>query len=217
MRPFLLVLSSPSGGGKSTIARHLLAGREDVVYSISATTRPRRDGEVEGQHYYFLTRAEFERRVEAGDFLEWAEYGGNLYGTLRSQIEAGLATGRHVVLDIEVQGAEQLRSRFPNAVHVFVLPPSAQELVHRLRSRKTEDDASLRRRVAIASRELTIADRYDFVVVNDDLVEAVANVAAILDVESKRPGRLANLDVVLADLQRGLAAAAETPRPVDAA
>lgn len=213
----MLVLSSPSGGGKSTIARHLLAGRDDVVYSISATTRAMRPGEVEGQHYFFLTRPEFETRVAAGEFLEWAEYGGNLYGTLRAEVEAGLASGRHVVLDIEVQGAEQLRREFPNAVHVFVLPPSAGELVQRLRNRKTEDDAALRRRFAIASRELTMADRYDFVVVNDDLVEAVANVAAILDVESRRPGRLGNLDFVLADLQRGLAQAAETPRPVDAA
>ena len=213
----MLVLSSPSGGGKSTIARHLLAGREDVVYSISATTRGRREGEVDGQHYFFLSRAEFEQRVAADAFLEWAEYGGNLYGTLRTEVETGLASGRHVVLDIEVQGAEQLRSRFPNAVHVFVLPPSAGELVQRLRNRNTEDDAALRRRFAIASRELDMAERYDFVVVNDDLVEAVANVAAILDVESRRPSRLANLDFVVADLRRGLAAAADTPRPVDAA
>ena len=213
----MLVLSSPSGGGKSTIARHLLAGREDVVYSISATTRGRREGEVDGQHYFFLSRAEFEQRVAADAFLEWAEYGGNLYGTLRTEVETGLASGRHVVLDIEVQGAEQLRSRFPNAVHVFVLPPSAGELVQRLRNRNTEDDAALRRRFSIASRELDMAERYDFVVVNDDLVEAVANVAAILDVESRRPGRLANLDFVVADLRRGLAAAADTPRPVDAA
>ena len=213
----MLVLSSPSGGGKSTIARHLLAGREDVVYSISATTRGRREGEVDGQHYFFLSRAEFERRVAADAFVECAEYGGNLYGTLRTEVETGLASGRHVVLDIEVQGAEQLRSRFPNAVHVFVLPPSAGELVQRLRNRNTEDDAALRRRFSIASRELDMAERYDFVVVNDDLVEAVANVAAILDVESRRPGRLANLDFVVADLRRGLAAAADTPRPVDAA
>lgn len=209
MKPFLLVLSSPSGGGKSTIARHLLSGREDVTYSVSATTRAKRDGEVDGQHYHFLSRADFEARVAAGAFLEWAEYGGNLYGTLRSEIEAGLGSGRHVVLDIEVQGAEQLRERFPNAVHVFVLPPSAGELVQRLRNRKTEDEASLRRRFAIASRELEMADRYDYVVVNDDLVEAVAHVAAILDVESRRPNRVANLDIVVADLRRELAAAAQ--------
>ncbi|MBL8984694.1 MAG: guanylate kinase [Gemmatimonadetes bacterium] len=217
VRPFLLVLSSPSGGGKSTIARHLLAGRDDVVYSISATTRNRRDGEVDGQHYHFLDRATFQARATAGEFLEWAEYGGNLYGTLRSEVERGLDTGRHVVLDIEVQGAEQLRRSFPNAVHVFVLPPSATELVVRLRNRKTEDEAGLARRFAIASGELELASRYDYVVVNDDLVEAVAHVAAILDVESRRPERLVNLEHIVNDLRRELAGAADRPKPAGAA
>ena len=206
------MLSSPSGGGKSTIARHLLAGREDVVYSISATTRARRDGEVDGQHYHFVSRAEFERRVGAEEFLEWAEYGGQLYGTLRAEVNRGLESGRHVVLDIEVNGAEQLRSRFPNAVHVFVLPPSSGELVQRLRNRRTEDEAGLARRVGIAAGELELADRYDYVVVNDDLVEAVAQVAAILDVESRRPDRLVNLMEVITSLRRELAGAADRSR-----
>lgn len=207
MKPFLLVLSSPSGGGKSTIARHLLAGRDDVAYSISATTRTIRPGEVDGQHYHFLSREEFLRRVEAGDFLEWAEYGGHCYGTLVEQVESGLATGRHVVLDIEVNGAEQLRARYQNAVHVFVLPPSGAALVSRLRARKTEDEAALLRRLDIASRELALADRYDYVVVNDDLVEAVSQVAAIIDVESRRPGRLPNLTNVIMAIQAGLTGA----------
>jgi guanylate kinase len=119
------VLSSPSGGGKSTIARHLLEAREDVTYSVSATTRAMRPGEENGRHYFFLDRAEFERRVEAGEFVEWAEYGGNLYGTLQAEIDRGLASGRHVVLDIEVAGSRQVRARFPEAVQVFVLPPWA--------------------------------------------------------------------------------------------
>ena len=206
------MLSSPSGGGKSTIARHLLAGRDDVVYSTSATTRARRDGEVDGQHYFFVSRAEFERRVGADEFLEWAEYGGQLYGTLLAEVNRGLESGRHVVLDIEVNGAEQLRSRFPNAVHVFVLPPSAAELVQRLRNRRTEDESGLARRVGIAAGELELADRYDYVVVNDDLVEAVAHVAAILDVESRRPDRLVNLSDVITSLRRELAGAADRSR-----
>lgn len=211
------MLSSPSGGGKSTIARHLLAGREDVAYSISATTRARREGEVDGQHYHFVTRPEFEAKVAAGEFLEWAEYGGQLYGTLRGEVVSGLESGRHVVLDIEVQGAEQLRSRFPNGVHVFVLPPSASELVQRLRARRTEDDAALTRRMAIAAQELELTSRYDYVVVNDDLVEAVAHVAAILDVESRRPSRLVNLDEVVTSLRRELSGAADRSRTTGAA
>lgn len=207
MTPFLLVLSSPSGGGKSTIARHLLAGRDDVTYSISATTRAIRPGEVEGQDYFFLNRDEFLRRVDAGHFLEWAEYGGQWYGTLLDQVELGLRTGRHVVLDIDVNGAEQLRARFPNAVHVFVLPPSGTALIGRLRARKTEDAAALAKRLDIASSELAVADRYDYIVVNDDLVEAVAQVAAIIDVESRRPGRLPNLKAVITAIRDGLTSA----------
>jgi guanylate kinase len=202
--PFLLVLSSPSGGGKSSIARHLLAAREDVTYSISATTRPRREGEEDGKDYHFLTREEFERRVAAGAFLESAEYGTNRYGTLRSEVERGLGEGRHVVLDIEVRGAEQLRRSFPNAVHVFVLPPSATALVDRLRRRGTENDAELARRMAIAAKELSLVGEYDYVVVNDDLVEAVAQVAAILDVESRRVSRLTNLRDVVDRIRREL-------------
>jgi guanylate kinase len=199
------VLSSPSGGGKSTIARHLLAAREDVTYSVSATTRPLRPGERDGADYHFLTRPEFERRVAAGEFLEWAEYGGHLYGTLRSEVETGLAGGRHVVLDIEVQGAEQLRATFPDAVRVFVLPPSAGELAQRLRARGTEDGAALARRLEISGRELELAGQYDYVVVNDDLVEAVAHMAAILDVEARRASRLANLDAVVRGIRQELA------------
>jgi guanylate kinase len=201
------VLSSPSGGGKSTIARHLLAGRDDVVYSISATTRAIRPSETDGQHYHFLSRDEFLRRAAAGEFLEWAEYGGHCYGTLRAEVEAGLGTGRHVVLDIEVNGAGQLRSRFENAVHVFVLPPSGAVLAGRLRARRTEDDAALAKRLDIANSELAAADRYDYIVVNDDLVEAVAQVAAIIDVESRRPGRLTNLRQVITAIRAGLTGA----------
>ena len=204
MTPFLLVLSSPSGGGKSSIARHLLAAREDVTYSISATTRPRREGEEDGKDYHFLTREEFERRVAAGAFLEWAEYGTNRYGTLRGEVERGLGEGRHVVLDIEVQGAEQLRRSFPNAIQVFVLPPSATALVDRLRRRGTENDAELARRMGIAAKELSLVGEYDYVVVNDDLVEAVAQVAAILDVESRRVSRLTNLTDVVDRIRREL-------------
>ncbi len=199
------MLSSPSGGGKSTIARHLLDAREDVTYSVSATTRAMRPGEEEGRHYHFLDRTEFERRVQAGDFVEWAEYGGNLYGTLHAEIERGLASGRHVVLDIEVAGSRQVRERFPEAVQVFVLPPSAAVLAQRLRGRSTEDPATVARRLAIAAEELGAAPEYEYIVVNDDVVDAVSQVAAILDVEARRVRRLTNLGSVIANLRRDLA------------
>ena len=199
------MLSSPSGGGKSTIARHLLEAREDVVYSVSATTRPRRDGETDAREYHFLDRAEFQRRVAAGDFVEWAEYGGNLYGTLCAEVERGLGSGRHVVLDIEVAGSRQVRQRFPQAVQVFVLPPSAAALAQRLRGRNTEDPAAVAQRLLIAGRELEAAREYEYVVVNDDVVDAVSQVAAILDVESRRVRRITNLETVLDKLRRDLA------------
>lgn len=205
MRPFLLVLSSPSGGGKSTIARHLLEAREDVTYSVSATTRPIREGETDGRDYHFLDREEFARRQAAGEFAEWAEYGGHLYGTLRAEVERGLASGRHVVLDIEVAGARQVRARYPDSVHVFVLPPSAPELAARLRKRNTEDAAVVARRLAIAAEELLAAGEYEYVVVNDDVVDAVGEVAAILDVEARRVQRFTNLTRVIENLRQGLA------------
>jgi guanylate kinase len=203
--PFLLVLSSPSGGGKSTIARHLLEARENVTYSISATTRPRRNGEEDGRHYHFVDRPAFERKIAAGELIEWAEYGEHLYGTLKSEVERGLAAGRHVVLDIDVAGARQVRKRFPDSVQVFVLPPSAATLVQRLANRNTEDQNGVGARMEIAARELKAVSEYDYVVVNDDFVEAVAHVAAILDVEERRVRRLTNLNEVVDGLRRELA------------
>ena len=174
MKPFLLVLSAPSGGGKSSIARNLLQGRDDLGYSVSATTRPIREGERDGVDYYFLTREEFVRRRDAGDFLEWATYGGHLYGTLRSEIERIFARGRHAVLDIEIEGARQIRTNFPNSLHVFVLPPSAEVLVGRLAGRKTEPVEVIRERVSRAADELTAVAEYDYALVNEELVVAVA-------------------------------------------
>lgn len=193
MKPFLLVLSSPSGGGKSTIARHLLEAREDLGYSVSATTRPPRAGEEDGVHYHFLSDGEFARRAAAGEFVESASYGGYQYGTLRQELTRILDSGRHVVLDIEVQGARQVRQAVADTVSVFVLPPSGNVLVERLRGRATEDEAALARRFEHAADELLAATEYDYVVVNDDLVAAVDAVAAILDAEGHRTGRTAEL------------------------
>ena len=189
MTPFLLVLSSPSGGGKTTIARSLLDGRDDLGYSVSATTRARRPGERDGVDYHFLARDEFERRVAAGEFLEWATYGGELYGTLRASIDALLASGCSAVLDIEVQGARQVRAAMPDAVLVFVLPPSAATLVERLERRGTEDRPRLLGRLQRAAEEVAAVDEYDYVVVNADLVSAVSAVAAIVEAECRRVSR----------------------------
>jgi len=203
----LLVLSAPSGGGKSSIARNLLQGRDDLGYSVSATTRPIREAEREGVDYYFLSREEFVRRRDAGEFLEWATYGGHLYGTLRSEIERIFARGRHAVLDIEIEGARQIRANFANSLHVFVLPPSAEVLVGRLTGRKTEPVEVIRERVSRAADELTAVAEYDYALVNEELVVAVAQVAAILDAEARRVSRQDSLPNFIERLRRDVTAA----------
>jgi guanylate kinase len=209
VKPFLLVLSAPSGGGKSSIARNLLQGRDDLGYSVSATTRPMREGERDGSDYYFLSRDEFVRRREAGEFLESATYGGHLYGTLRSEIERIFAKGRHAVLDIEIEGARQIRASFPNSLHVFVLPPSAEVLVGRLKGRKTEPPDVVRQRIVRAADELAAVAEYDYALVNQDLVVAVAQVAAILDAEARRVARQDDLPKFIARLRQDVATAAQ--------
>jgi guanylate kinase len=202
VKPFLLVLSSPSGGGKTSIAKNLLQARDDLGYSVSATTRPMREGEREGVDYHFISRDEFVRRREAGEFLESATYGGHLYGTLRSEIDRLFAKGRHAVLDIEIEGARQIRKSFPNSLHVFVLPPSAEVLVHRLTGRNTEPRDAMRARITRAADELGAVAEYDYAIVNDDLVLAVAQVAAILDAEARRVSRQDTLDGFIQRLRR---------------
>jgi guanylate kinase len=203
----LLVLSSPSGGGKTSIAKRLVETRSDVGYSVSATTRAPRAGEIDGASYRFLTRTAFEQSVAADEFLEWAEYGGHLYGTLRSAVSGTLAAGKHVVLDIEVRGAEQLRTRVSKGVHIFVLPPTGAELIRRLTGRGTEDAATIARRLAIAGEELGLADRYDYLVINSDLDRAVAEVSNIIDSECRRTQRQTRLSIVVNQFRRELAAA----------
>jgi len=204
VKPFLLVLSSPSGGGKSTIAHQLVEGRDDVAFSVSATTRPIRPGENDGRDYYFLDEEEFLRKVEAGDFLEWAEYGGYRYGTLAEEVEAIFKTGKHAVLDIEFEGARQVKQRHPDSVTVFLLPPSGGELAARLRGRETENSRQVARRLARAREELGVAREYDYVVINDDLVVAVGQVAAIVESESLRVHRHDGLPDRIQQLQGGV-------------
>jgi guanylate kinase len=190
---FPLILSAPSGGGKTTIARALLARRPDLGYSVSCTTRSPRPGEVQDRDYYFMTRAEFIAERERGAFAESAEVHGNLYGTRRSEIERVLAGGKHVVMDIDVQGAVQFVRAFPETVTIFILPPSAEVLLDRLRARKTESPAQLAARLQSALQELQQVGEYEYVIVNDDLERAVASVESIVDAEVVSRERVKNL------------------------
>lgn len=198
-RPFPLVLSAPSGAGKTTIARILLDRRGDVGYSVSCTTRAPRPGEVDGVDYHFLTRERFDAAVERGEFAEWAEVHGRMYGTLVREVRAVMDRGQHVMLDIDVQGARQVVQRFMDAVTIFVVPPSAEALVARLAGRNTETTEMLALRLKNAVRELEEAEHYQHVVVNDSLEDAVARVGAIIDEETLKRERLPALG---ADVRR---------------
>lgn len=189
-RTFPLVLAGPSGSGKTTIAHSLVQRRSDVRFSVSATTRPRRPGEQDGVDYHFLGREEFRELGEGDGLLEWAEVHGELYGTPRSNLEEARAEGRHLLLDIDVQGARSVRKRISEAVTVFVLPPAGSEMVRRLRGRGTEERAGLLRRVRSAEEELGAVTEFDYLVVNDDLDEAVSAAEAILEAEMRRIERL---------------------------
>ncbi len=171
----LIIVSGPSGSGKSTVIRQLLAeGGLPLRLSVSATTRPPRPGERDGVDYHFRTPERFRERVAAGDFLEWAEVHGNCYGTLRAEVDPYRARGVGVILDIDVQGAGQVRRRYPDSCSVFLRAPSWDEYERRLRRRGTEDEAGIARRLATAKAELARAGEYDHVIVNDDLATAVA-------------------------------------------
>ena len=187
----VVVLAAPSGGGKTTIAREVLRrAPARFGYSVSATTRAPRAAEQDGVAYHFLTRPGFEARIARGEFLEWAEYAGERYGTLRQEVERVLGSNRHVVLDIEVQGARQVREKYPHpaSLSLFVLPPSPATLIERLRGRRTESEQQMRERLAIAVREVRAAQddapvgrMFDDVLVNDDLDKAVERVITLAE------------------------------------
>ncbi|MBW8768995.1 MAG: guanylate kinase [Gemmatimonadetes bacterium] len=193
MSSFPIILSAPSGGGKTTIAKTLLSRREDLGYSVSCTTRAPRPTEVPGRDYYFISRAEFLAKREEGAFAESAVVHGNLYGTLRSEVERVLATGKHVVMDIDVQGAVQFMRAFPHSVTIFILPPTAEVLLERLRARQTESPAQLAARLQSALQELQQVAEYEYIVVNDDLERAVSSVESIIDAETVSRERVKNL------------------------
>ena len=209
MSGFPLILASPSGVGKTTIARELIRRRKDLGYSISCTTRPPRPAEIDGTDYFFLAPEAFRAAREKGDFAESAEVHDHLYGTLRREVDRVLASGKHVVMDIDIQGTRQFIEAYPNSVLVFVLPPDAEVLLERLKSRGTESTESLDRRLRAAVAELKAVGMYHYVVVNDDLDRAVDAVSKIVDVEEMRTSRIVRLGERVGELMVGLEAEIE--------
>lgn len=176
----LIVFSGPSGVGKGTVLKEYLKKYPDTAFSVSATTRSPREGEVDGQHYYFMSRSDFDRLVENDGFLEHAEFAGNCYGTPRGPVEENLQKGIDVVLEIEVQGALQVKEKCPDALLIFVMPPSFEELRRRLFGRGTEDEATVNRRLSNAAREMGIAKSYDYIVINDSVDDAALQLESIV-------------------------------------
>jgi guanylate kinase len=178
--PRLFVISGPSGAGKGTLLAEVRKQRPALGLSVSATTRSPRPGEVDGTSYYFLSDEEFRRRIAAGEFVEWAEVHGHLYGTLVSEVKRLLAKGHSLVLEIDVQGALNVRKVYPDAVLIFIEPPSLQALEERLRGRGTEDEASIELRLKNARHEMELADQYDARIVNDTVDRAAQELGSVM-------------------------------------
>ena len=188
----LVIFSGPSGSGKGTIMKSLLASREDTVLSVSMTTRAPRPGEIDGYHYHFVTREEFEKTIQEDGFLEYAEYNGNFYGTPEAPIRRLLNEGKNVMLEIEVQGAEKVMDHRSDVVSIFITIPSFEELERRLRGRGTEPEEVIRGRMKTSQYELSRAFRYQYIVLNDEVEKAVERINTIIDAESMRYSRMEN-------------------------
>jgi guanylate kinase len=186
----VFIVSAPSGSGKTTLVSRLLASLPGLMFSVSYTTRKPRGDEVDGHSYRFVSRADFEARIAGGEFLEWAEVFGNYYGTHRGILEEAQAQGKDLVLDIDVQGARQLRSRIPEAVSVFILAPSRQILEQRLRARGEDREDVIQRRLRDAAEEIRNYQQYDYVLINRDLDQSAATLSAIVRAEWVRRTRI---------------------------
>lgn len=182
----LIVISGPSGAGKSTVVFKAIAGREDVCFSTSVTTRAPRPGEVDGREYFFIDRERFDEMVARDELLEHAEYVTNCYGTPRSYVEEKLASGMNVLLDIEIQGARQVHEKMPEAVMIFIIPPTLEELRRRLEGRGTDSAEAIEGRLARARQEYREADFYEYIIVNDDADQAARELSAIMMAEHCR-------------------------------
>ncbi|GCL40052.1 guanylate kinase [Sphaerospermopsis reniformis] len=176
----LIVLTGPSGVGKGTLMQKLLQLHPELYYSVSATTRSPRPGEINGQNYYFITRSQFEKLVAQGEFLEWAEFAGNYYGTPRAAVLEQIQSGKLVILEIELEGARQIRTSYPNALSIFILPPSFSELEKRIRGRGQDSQEAIARRLNRAQEEIEAAAEFDIQIVNDDLETALNQIEAVL-------------------------------------
>jgi guanylate kinase len=193
---FLFIVSSPSGGGKTTLIRRLLAhppGGEPIRFSISHTTRPRREGETDGREYHFISAAEFERMARNSEFLEHNEVHGNFYGTAKSEVLPRLAAGEDVILDIDVQGARDIRAAHPEAIAIFIVPSSAGELEKRLRQRGLDGEDAIRKRLINAAKEISQAESFQYVIVNDSLERASLELESVVRASRLTPTRQARL------------------------
>ena len=203
-RGLMLVLSSPSGAGKTSISRELLSRDKNLFMSVSATTRPKRPGEVEGKDYYFVSAEGFEGMVTRGEFLEHATVFGNRYGTPIAPVEKALAEGHDVLFDIDWQGTQQIASKLPDdLVTVFILPPSTKDLEQRLKTRAQDPPEVVAQRMAKAADEMSHWDAYDYIVVNRDLAQSVAEVHAVLNAERVRQSRLIGVSEFVSRLREG--------------
>jgi guanylate kinase len=184
----LIVISAPSGGGKSTVVCALRRKYPSLLFSVSATTRPRRPGEVDGREYFFLTKEEFRRRVEAGDLVEWEEIYGDYYGTLKSEVDRAVAGGRVMLFDVDVKGGLSIKRMYgESAVLIFLEPPSLEVLQQRLRGRRTESEEALAQRMARVQLEIEQGKKFDYQIVNDELARTIAQVDAIVRTHAALP------------------------------
>jgi len=176
----LIVISAPSGSGKTTIARAIMEKYPSIVFSVSATTRPIRKGERDGKDYFFLKKEDFESKVQQGELVEWEEIYGNYYGTLKSEVDAALSRGKIMLFDVDVKGGLSIKKHYPEALLIFIKTPDVETLKHRLTNRKTEDEGTLKRRMERVPMELELGEQFDFQVVNDDLQTAITTVDSII-------------------------------------
>ncbi len=185
----LITVSGPSGSGKGTVLSELIKKHDDIKISVSMTTRQKRNGEIDGTSYYFVNRDYFEKKIKENGMLEYAEYAGNYYGTPKEPVDKMLDEGKTVILEIDVQGADKIKEIYPDVIRIFIMPPSVSVLERRLRGRNTEDEETINHRLVIAKGEIRMASDYDFIVINDELSEAVKDIETIIDAEKLRASR----------------------------